>query len=57
MFADDTTFALDVTLNSFRELINVLEAFKSVSGLKLNNKKTTVLRIGSTLQETLLLNI
>ena len=47
MFADDATFALDGTLNSFRELINVLEAFKSVSGLKLNNKKTTVLRIGS----------
>ena len=31
----------------FRELNDVLEAFKSVSGLKLNNKKTTVLRIGS----------
>ena len=39
MFADDATFALDGTLNSFRELINVLEAFKSVSGLKLNNKE------------------
>ena len=34
MFADDATFALDGTLNSFRELINVSEAFKSVSGLK-----------------------
>ena len=49
MFADDATFALDGTLNSFCELINVLEAFKSVSGLKLNND------LG--LQETLLLNI
>ena len=47
MFADDATFALDRTLNSFCELINVLEAFKSVSGLKLNHKKVTDLRIGS----------
>ena len=47
MFADDATFALDGTFNAFHELINVLEAFKSVSRLKLNNKKTTVLRIGS----------
>ena len=47
MFADDATFALDGTFNSFRGLIDVLEAFKSVSGLKLNNKKNTVLRIGS----------
>ena len=39
MFADDATFALDGTFNSFQELIDVLEAFKSVSGLKLNNKK------------------
>ena len=39
MFADDATFALDGTFNSLRELIDVLEAFKSVSGLKLNNKK------------------
>ena len=40
MFADDANFAFDGTFNSFQELINVLEAFKSVSGLKLNNKKT-----------------
>ena len=39
MCADDATFALDGTFNSFRELIDFLEAFKSVSGLKLNNKK------------------
>ena len=39
MFADDATFALDGTFNSFCELIDGLEAFKSVSGLKLNNKK------------------
>ena len=47
MFADGTTFALDGTLNSFHELIDVLEAFESVLGFKLNNKKTTFLRIGS----------
>ena len=51
MFADDATFALDGTFNSFRELIDVLEAFKSVSGLKLNNKNT-VLRIGSLFSRT-----
>ena len=37
-FADDATFALDGSLKSFNELINILEAFKSISGLKLNNK-------------------
>ena len=37
MFADDATFALDGTFNSFRELIDVLEALKSVPWLKLNN--------------------
>ena len=39
MFADDATFELDGTFNAFRELVDVLEAFKSVFGLKLNNKK------------------
>ena len=39
MFADDATFALDGTLKSFHELIDVLEAIKSVSGFKLNIKK------------------
>ena len=37
LFADDATFALDGSLKSFNELINILEAFKSISGLKLNN--------------------
>ena len=46
LFADDATFALDGSFKSFNELINLLEAFKSISGLKLNNKKTSVLRIG-----------
>ena len=32
MFADDATFALDGTFKSLREHIDVLEAFKSVSG-------------------------
>ena len=42
LFADDATFALDGSLKSFNELINILEAFKSISGLKLNNKKTCI---------------
>ena len=46
VFAYDTTFALDGTFNSFHELNDVLEAFKSVSGLKFNNENT-VIRIGS----------
>ena len=47
MFADDVTFALDGAFNSFRELIDDLEAFKSVYGLKVNNIKNTVIRTGS----------
>ena len=39
MFADDATFVLDGTLKSFNELIDVLEAFKYVSELKLSIKK------------------
>ena len=39
-FADDATFALVGSFKSFNELINILEVFKSISGLKLNNKKT-----------------
>ena len=33
LFADDSTFALDGSFKSFIELINILEAFKSISGL------------------------
>ena len=47
LFADDATFALDGSFKSFNELINILETFKSISGLKRNNIQTTVLRIGS----------
>ena len=39
LFADDATFTLDGSFKSFNELINILEAFKSISGSKLNNKK------------------
>ena len=39
--ADDATFALDCSFESSKELINILEAFKLISGLKINNKKTS----------------
>ena len=45
IFADESTFALNGTFNSSRELIECGEAFKSVSGLKLNNSETLLLNI------------
>ena len=47
MFADDATFAMDWSLKSFQKLLRILDDFKSISGLKLNVNKTTILRIGS----------
>ena len=47
LFADDATFTLVCSFESYKELINILEAFKSISGLKLINKKTSALGIGS----------
>ena len=38
MFTDNATFVLGGTFYSFCELIHVLEALKSVSGLELINK-------------------
>ena len=43
-YADDTTLILD---GSKKTLAQVLERFRTVSGLKLNNKKTEVLWIGA----------
>ena len=42
LFADDATFALDGSFKSFNDLINILDAFKSISGIKLYNKKNSV---------------
>ena len=47
MFADDVTFAMDGSLNSFQKLLCIRDDFKLISGLKLNVNKTTILRVGS----------
>ena len=47
MFADDDTFAMGGSLKSLQKLICILDDFKLMSGLKLNVKATTILRVGS----------
>ena len=47
LFADDASFILDGSLRSFETLINILDNFAKISGLKLNARKCQVLRIGS----------
>jgi hypothetical protein len=47
LFADDTTYLTDGTLNSFSALINTIQDFSEVSGLKLNTQKTIVMRVGA----------
>ena len=47
MFADDATFITDGTEQSFNALIETIDNFGTISGLKLNANKTTVLRVGS----------
>ena len=46
-FADDATFMLNGNKKSFEQLIQCINRFSLVSGLKLNNKKSIILRIGS----------
>lgn len=46
-YADDASFVLDGSQKSFETLIDVLENFSYISGLKLNSKKCQVLRIGT----------
>ena len=46
-FADDATFVLDGSKESFEALINTLDNYSNVSGLKLNSSKCNVLRSGS----------
>ena len=46
-FADDATFMLNGNKKSFEKLIQCIHRFSLVSGLKLNNKKSIILRIGS----------
>ena len=47
MFADDATFAMDLSLKSFQKLICILDDFKLISGIKLNVNRITILRVGS----------
>ena len=46
-YADDTTLITDGSRESFLSVFEILEIFKKVSGLKLNNKKTEALWIGT----------
>jgi exonuclease III len=46
LFADDGTFITDGSRRSFETLIQTLDNFSLVSGLKLNTKKCNVLRAG-----------
>jgi hypothetical protein len=47
LFADDASFFSDGSYLSFNTLVATVEDFRNVSGLKLNTKKSTVLRTGS----------
>ena len=47
LFADDATFVMDGSEESFTNLINILDQFERISGLKLNNSKCQVLKAGS----------
>ena len=45
-YADDTTLILDGSKKSLTSSLQILEDFKAISGLSLNNKKTEALWIG-----------
>ena len=45
-FADDTTIFMDGSENSVRKILNILEVFGSLSGLKINTSKTKMIWIG-----------
>ena len=47
LFADDASFILNGSFKSFQTLIDILDNFSYISGLKINAKKCQVLRIGS----------
>ena len=46
MFADDASFIMDGSRNSFDTLIYIMDSFTNIFGLKLNAKKCQILRIG-----------
>ncbi len=47
MFADDATFCLDGSQESFEALINTIDNFGNISGLLLNYSKSIIFRTGS----------
>ena len=46
-YADDSTLALDYDEKNLKEVIDILEKFQNVSGLKINVEKTEIIRLGS----------
>ena len=46
-YADDSTIILDGSNESLLQTLNILELFKQLSGLKINEDKTNVIYIGS----------
>ena len=46
-FADDATFMMDGSHNTFTNLINKIDDFGKLSGLQLNSNKSVILRSGS----------
>ena len=46
-YADDTTLILDGSQDALEASLDVIEKFSKISGLRLNNKKTEALWIGS----------
>ena len=52
LFADDAAFIMNGTSKSFETLINIMDNFSYVSGLRLNKSKCQVFRIG-TLRNTI----
>ena len=47
LFADDSTIILNGSEDSLKQVVNILEEFRKISGLKLNDTKSVILRIGS----------
>ena len=45
-FANDTTIFMDGSENSLQRILNILEVFGSLSGLKINTSKTKMIWIG-----------
>ena len=47
LYADDLTIIMEYDENQLRDAINMLKEFYSISGLKINEKKTQAIRIGN----------